>query len=119
MLLAFIIALLAVAVAEFYDATMTEKGIKKGVSVEAFDWLVGSKPTALALYLRDWILIAVATIPLDIALVAHSKPFFYGFLTIPVSLVTRHINGGLQWRTLLNGGKLNPAPQKWSQKLFT
>ena len=119
MLLAFIVALLAVAVADLYDVTMTEKGIKKGVSVEAFTWLVGDKPSAVALYLRDWLIIAIATAPQALALVFHNPALFWGFMTVPASLIARHVNGGLQGRTLLNGGKLNPAPQKWYQKLFS
>ena len=118
MIFAFILALLIVAASDLYDVTMTEKGIKKGVSVEAFTWLVGDKPSAVALYLRDWLIIAFASIPAAVGLVLHS-PIFWGSLTAYAVLAARHINGGLQWRTLLNGGTLKPAASTWYGKLFT
>ena len=47
---------LAAAVCEAcgaYDVAKTEQGLKKGVAAEAFTFLVGTKPSAIALYLRD------------------------------------------------------------------
>ena len=91
---------------DVYDVTMTERGIKAGIAVEDNDWLVGSKPSAVALYLRDGLVFAMCVIPAVVfATVAHNVPLGYGALVAPVVFGVKHILGGLQWRKLLAAKK--------------
>ena len=92
----------AVAVlADVYDVTLTERGLKAGVAVESFDWLVGEKPTAKALYLRDLGIIAVCSAPsLAMALIGNPAGV-YMFLSIPAVACVKHILGGRAWSKLL------------------
>lgn len=61
-------AVLAALVAtDIFDVRMTEIGIKKGVAVEANTFLVGQKPSARALYLRDTGTMILTAIPSLIA----------------------------------------------------
>lgn len=104
---------------DVYDVTMTEKGLKAGIAVEANDWLVGSKPSAVSLYLRDGLVFAMCVIPAVVfAAVAHNVPLGYGALVAPVVFGVKHILGGLQWRKLLKGGKLSTMPQSAWQKFL-
>jgi hypothetical protein len=104
---------------DIYDVVLTERGIKAGVAVEAFDWLVGSKPTAVALYLRDSLITAFAMLPaIVVGLVFHNQAAFYGCLAAPVVLGIKHIRGGRAWTNLLAGGKPASEPQTWWQKLL-
>ena len=114
-----IVAAIIGVLGDVYDVTMTERGIKAGVAVEGNDWLVGSKPSAIALYLRDGLVFAMCVAPAVVfATVAHNVPLGYGALSAPVVFGVKHLLGGLQWRTLLNGGKLSTAPQSAWQKFL-
>jgi hypothetical protein len=103
----FIVILISVAFCEacgIYDATMTEKGLKAGVAVEGFDWLVGKKPSAVALYLRDNLLLGLCSLPAILcATVFHNVPLAYGACISPVLYGIKHIQGGLAWKKLLGG----------------
>ena len=84
-----------------YDTYMTEKGLKAGVAVESFSWLVGTKPTALALSLRDWPIIAFTCVPALVVSHFGNPGLAYGLLAAPAAVGAKHIQGGLEWRTLL------------------
>ncbi len=102
---------------DIYDVTLTEKGIKAGVAVEGNDWLVGAKPSAVALYLRDSLETGLATTPCILALIFNSSPFFWAGIVAPVLVGVKHIMGGRQWATLLAGGKVT-EPSTWWEKLL-
>ena len=87
-----------------YDVVMTEKGLKAGVAVEGNDWLVGQKPSAVALYLRDNLTLALCVLPSLLAgLWAHNLPVAYGLAFMPIPYGIHHIQGGRAWAKLLNG----------------
>jgi hypothetical protein len=88
-------------VADIYDIKMTEKGIKKGVAVEGFDWLVGEKPSSKHLYMRDLGLIVVTACPALVIFLLGNVPVAFGCLLAPVAVAIRHIQGGLAWKKLL------------------
>jgi hypothetical protein len=95
-------AALAAAVAgNAYDIYMTEKGIKAGVGVEGNDWIVGDKPSALALYLRD----GLVNLPfIALPLVSHvlgNDPLAYGTLAGLAVIAIKHAMGGRAWVKLL------------------
>jgi hypothetical protein len=95
-------AALAAAVAgNAYDIYMTEKGIKAGVGVEGNDWIVGDKPSALALYLRD----GLVNLPfIALPLVSHvlgNDPLAYGTLAGLAVIAIKHVMGGRAWVKLL------------------
>lgn len=100
----FCIALAAVVLSNIYDVVLTERGIKAGVAVEGFTWLVGQKPTAVALYLRDSIFNALfAALPLVFYKV--NPAVAYGSITGLVVITIKHVLGGRAWANLLAGGK--------------
>src|ERR1700688_1373693 len=74
-----------------YDVTKTEQGLKKGVAVEAFTFLVGSKPRAVALYLRDQLLLAGCVAPAIILALLHNVPLAYGCSIGPLVYGLKHI----------------------------
>jgi hypothetical protein len=84
-----------------YDVTMSEKGLKAGVAVEAnYTWLYGTKPTALQYY-AVFIPIVLATAGVSVA--GHylgNIGLFYGGLAAPIAVGIQHIVGGLEWRAL-------------------
>ena len=49
--------------AQLFDDIESERGIKAGVAIEAFTWLIGSKPSFRAYFLRDSLLLAAVTAP--------------------------------------------------------
>ena len=94
------VAIAAALAGNAYDIYMTEKGIKAGVAVESNDWLVGPKPSALALSLRDG-LINLPFIALPV--VSHilgNDPLAYGTLTGPAVIAIKHVMGGRAWAKL-------------------
>ena len=99
--LALAAVLAAMEAANIYDVIMTEKGLKAGVAVEGNTWLVGSKPSATALYLRDSLVNLLATAPSLVSLVLGSTPAAYGFLICPAISGIKHVLGGLAWNKLL------------------
>lgn len=88
-----------------YDQTLTIRGIKAGVSVEGFTWLVGQKPSFIALFLRDGLITFFCLVP---TLLFWHTPIAFGGLLGPVAYGLHHLQGALQWRYLLAGGKLDP-----------
>lgn len=84
-----------------YDAGMTVKGLKAGVAVEGFTWLVGDKPSFLALLLRDNLLLSWVSLPAILALVFHNLPIAYGLSAGPAAYGAKHILGGKAWAKLL------------------
>jgi len=114
-MLNWIILAVCVALAEaadVYDVTETVKGLAKGVAVEGFTWLVGSdKPSVTALYLRDGLVIVLATLPAVFCLVFHSQPFFYAALSGPIVAAVKHVLGGRAWAKLIAGAKPTSAEQ--------
>lgn len=93
--------LTALVATDIFDVRMTEIGIKKGVAVEANTFLVGQKPSARALYLRDTGTMILTAIPSLIAAHYGSQPFFYGGLVLPAGYAVQHVMGALAWRKLL------------------
>ena len=94
-------ALAAALAGNAYDIYMTEKGIKAGVGVEGNDWIVGDKPSALALYLRD----GLVNLPfIALPLVSHvlgNDPLAYGTLAGLAVIAIKHVMGGRAWVKLL------------------
>jgi len=118
-ILIFVLALCFELVCSIYDATMTEKGLRAGVGIEANAWLLGAKPKALRLYLKDLLFLSLVTAPSVIAAAFGMPELFYGFLIGPVFLGLKHVQGGRQWRwMLLNPTKKLPEPGSvWQQFL--
>jgi hypothetical protein len=90
-------------VANHYDVSETEKGLKAGVAVEGNTWLVGSKPTAGQLYARDLLTVGILVTPSVVAYIFRRTELFYGGLAGPVVMGCKHISGGNQWKALLAG----------------
>ena len=86
--------------ADVFDVIESEKAYAKGY-IESFDWLVGLKPTAIALYLRDGMLIAFASAPALVFFLLHNVPLAYGALAGPVAAGARHIQGGIGAKKLV------------------
>ncbi|MFZ3276604.1 MAG: hypothetical protein WA182_06835 [Candidatus Sulfotelmatobacter sp.] len=89
------------------DSLITLRGIKSGLAIEANTWLVGTKPTADALFTRDALFLLFVCAPAGavLALGGGHNPVFYGLLAAPVALGAKHIQAYFQWRTVLAGGK--------------
>lgn len=100
MILFYTLAALAVAIAgDVYGITLTSRGLKAGVALEGNTFLIGSKPSARALYLRDALVLGLCLVP---TVVFHSNvPVAYGALAAPVAYGAKHFLGGLAWRKLL------------------
>lgn len=102
-----------------YDNIMTQKGLRAGVGIEANSWLVGTKPTAAKLYIRDAVLFGLLFLPSMWGLAIGVSALFYPFLFPPFLLCLKHIQGGRQWRwMLLNPTKKLPQEETISQKFF-
>jgi hypothetical protein len=87
---------------DVYDTTMSEKGIKAGLSTEAnLTWLYGTnKPTTLQYYAVNIpIVLATAAVSL-LGIHFHNPAVFYAGLAAPIAAGAKHIQGGLQWRKL-------------------
>ena len=92
---------LAVAFAgDIYDVTESEKAYAKGY-IESFDWLVGPKPTAIKLYLRDGLIIGLSVVPAIVFWAVHNSPLAYGALIAPVVAGIKHYLGGRGAKKLL------------------
>jgi len=85
-----------------YDTYMTEKGLKAGVAIEGNSWLVGPKPSALALSLRDVPITLLTAIPALVAFHFDNTGLFYASLAGPIAVGIKHILGGRSWAALLN-----------------
>ena len=86
---------------DVYDVTYTTIGLKKGLAVESNTWLIGSKPSTKALYLRDGLVLALCMLPTTVcAAVFHNIPVAYGGLTAPIVYGIKHYMGGRAWKKL-------------------
>lgn len=94
-------ALIICTACEIYDDVMSEKGIKAGVAIEGFTWLIGTKPSLLAYYLRDSLVMILVTTPSFVADLLGSSPFAYAGLVAPLIYAVKHILGGRAWAKLL------------------
>jgi hypothetical protein len=65
------------AVANRYDVSETEKGIKAEVALEDYTWLVGSKPTSGQLYVRDLLTVGILVTPSIVAYAFRMMEPFY------------------------------------------
>jgi hypothetical protein len=83
-----------------YDNYETLKGIRAGVGVEGNTWLVGSHPSARALYGRDVLVIGLTTTPSVLAYVFRKWPMHYAGLTGPATFGVKSIQGGREWAKL-------------------
>jgi hypothetical protein len=88
--------------ANVYDVRETERGLKAGVAVEGNTWLVGTHPSARALYGRDLLVLGLASTPSIIFHLLHKRPLFYGGLAGPIVYGVEHIQGGNSWKRLLH-----------------
>lgn len=100
------VLLLAVAFAldaasGIYDATLTSRGLKAGVAVEGNTWLIGTKPSNLALHLRNIMFLVASSLPAALALYFGNIPVAMGFLAGPAVDAYKHIAGGRAWAALL------------------
>lgn len=94
-----IAALAAAAIAvggSAYDITQTVKGIKAGIASEGNTFLVGSKPSAKALILRDTLMALIFVVPSVVTtlIVGGSASFL---LAAPVAFGGKHYLGGRKW----------------------
>jgi hypothetical protein len=88
--------------ADVYDTTISEKGIKAGIAVEAnYTWLYGTnKPSTFQYYIVN---IPIITLTCGVSLAAyllHSPAFYYAGLAAPIAIGVKHIQGGLEWKAL-------------------
>ena len=94
-------ALTVAAAGDIYDVTLTSIGLKKGLAVEGNTFLIGSKPSTLALYLRDALVLAMCTAPSVVFYAAaHNIHLALGALSAPVVYGVKHLLGGLAWKKL-------------------
>jgi len=99
--LIFAAVVVAMEICDYFDISETVKGIAKGVAVEGNTWLVGPKPSAKALWLRDTLVNALACAPALVAWFLGVHPAAYGFLVAPVISGIKHVQGYLAWKKLL------------------
>jgi hypothetical protein len=90
--------------ANVYDARETERGLRLGVAVEGNTFLVGTHPSARALYLRDIPIIGLASTPSILGYVFRSRTWlFAGLVGGPGVVGVKHIQGGRAWARLIGG----------------
>jgi|SRR5271155_3922032 len=87
--------------AGLFDDIESERGIKAGVAIESFQWLIGPKPSFLAYFLRDSLLLAAVTTPSLVFYSIHNAPLALAALVGPVVYGVKHISGGRAWLSLL------------------
>lgn len=105
-------------VAGAYDAYETSIGLKKGVGVEGnalIKLLSGSKP-------KTWALIFVPivfTAGFTALSLTHNPALVGGSVGALVASGASHIQAGLKWKFLNNGGQIDrQKPYTWWQKLL-
>jgi hypothetical protein len=103
-------------VAMIFDVVQTERGIKKGVGVEANEVIDAvartDKPSAVFLYIWNYAFIAAVFVAalemIDRGAGTNLLPIgFGGGLAVLLADAAKHVQGGLKWRYLLAGGKLD------------
>jgi hypothetical protein len=103
---------------DVYDIDQTLKVVDRGLALETNTWLVGSKPSHKALYLRDSAILAIVAAPFVVAVVGGATAVAAGLLAAPVVLGVKHIHGGLVNKGVLAGGAVpnpnaGPARSAW------
>lgn len=114
-----ILAVLFCVACDIYDVRLTVKGLKAGVAVEGNTFLIGPRPSALALYLRDTLLLAFASGPAILFHFLGNDPLYYGACIGPVVYGIRHIKGGRAWADLLAGKPFDRSPKSIWQKFWS
>ena len=89
--------------AGLFDDIESERGIKAGVAIEGFQWLIGPKPPFRAYFLRDFLLLALVTAPSLALHFVHNAPLALAALVGPAVYGVKHIIGARQWVALLAG----------------
>jgi hypothetical protein len=97
-----IVALTFAVLCDVYDTTISEKGIKSGVAVEAnYTWLYGTdKPSLFQYYIVNLPIVFLTAVPAVVLYFLHNPGLFYGALAGPIAIGAKHIQGGLEWRKL-------------------
>lgn len=119
MFIPFFLASLAVAVVgDVLDVVTTEKCIAKG-AVETNTFLVGSKPTAARLFLKDALFLSIVVG--GVFLARYLNPAVgYGALAAPVAYGGKHFLGYHNGKLWLAGKAPDPnAPQSAWQKFLS
>lgn len=95
-------ALIFATLADVYDTTISVKGIKAGVAVEAnWIWLYGTdKPTALRYYAVNIPIIFLSAGFSFTGYFTHNPALYFGGLAGPLVAGAKHIQGGLEWKAL-------------------
>lgn len=101
----FSIAIVFCFLAGLFDDIESERGIKAGVAIEGFQWLIGPKPSFRAYFLRDLLILALVTAPSLIFHFAHNSPLALAALVALVVYGVKHIIGGREWLPLLAAKK--------------
>jgi hypothetical protein len=91
--------------ANHYDTVETEKGLRAAVAVEGNTWLVGSHPSAGALYRRDALQLGITVSPSILFYKLRQWSLFYGSASAPAGLGLGHISGGRRWAKLLKANQ--------------
>lgn len=88
-----------------YDAKWSERGIRSGIAVEGNTFLLGTdKPTFWQLERRDLTFyVPILSVAPVVAKLTHHRPWFFGSLSGFAALGVSHIQGGSQWKKLING----------------
>jgi len=97
----FSIAIAFCFLAGLFDDIESERGIKAGVAIEGFQWLIGPKPSFRAYFLRDLLILALVTAPSLIFHFVHNSPLALAALAAPVVYGVKHILGGRAWLAFL------------------
>jgi hypothetical protein len=100
LILSSLIALIIAVIGWVHDVTQTVKGIEGKVALENFTWLVGSTPSAKALYLRDSIFFIPFVLgPIFFVLLSGTAAMLPVLLG-PLAFAGRHFQAGQLWKTL-------------------
>jgi len=87
--------------ADRYDVHETVRGLRAGVAIEGNTWLIGSHPSAAALYRRDALEIGFSATPALLTWFRRKHLAHYSLCSGPVGIGIGHIQGGNQWKRLL------------------
>ena len=104
---------------DILDVITSEKCFAKG-AVETNTFLIGDnqKPSAVKLYLRDSVVLALCVLPSALcATVFHNIPLAYAGLVAPTIVGIKHFLGYRSGLAFLSG-KPQAAAQTWWQKLI-
>jgi hypothetical protein len=96
----FSIAVCFCFLAQVFDDVESARGIRSGVAIEGFTWLIGSKPSFLAYMLRDSGVFVIVSVPSLTLHFVHNAPLALAALVAPAIYGVKHIQGGRQWLAL-------------------